>query len=244
MSEMHSAVEHPTVYAPMQYKGETSADNCKARFESYKILHKESVENPNEYWDAKAKELIDWFSPYHSVSGGDFINGDVNWFAGGKLNACYNCVDRHLATRANDTAIIWESDEPSAQDQVVRYTYAELCREVCRVANVLKERGVRKGDCVTIYMPMIPELAMCMLACARIGAVHSVVFAGFSADSLRDRIVDCNSKVIITANEGRRGGKTIALKNIVDAVGSLVLLLSSCVFPFPYLNGLCNAMLF
>ena len=136
---------------------------------------------------------MSWISPFTKVSSGDFDNGDIAWFLDGKLNACYNCVDKHLPHRADQTAIIWDGDEPGTNRLI---TYAELAREVSKIANVLKAEGVKKGDVVTLYMPMIPELTMTMLACARIGAIHSVVFAGFSAESLRDRIVDCNSKYV------------------------------------------------
>eukprot|EP01036_Dinobryon_divergens_P035187 gene35187-45572_t len=147
------------------------------------------------------------------ISDGGFLEGDTNWFTGGKINACYNCLDKHIGKRANQNAIIWEGDEPG---QNRFFTYADVLKKVCRIANVLKSKGVQKGDVVTIYMPMIPETAMVMLACARIGAVHSVVFAGFSSDSLRDRMVDCNSRFLVVADEGRRGGKTLKLKDIAD----------------------------
>lgn len=156
-----------------------------------------------------------WFVPFSRSISGSFINGDINCFSGGRINASYNCIDRHIATRSEQTAIIWESDEVGVCRHI---TYAELASEVCRIANAMKCLGVRKGDVITLYMPMMPELAMIMLACARIGAVHSVVFAGFSADSLRDRIIDCGSHFVFTADEGKRGGKTLKLKEIVDAV--------------------------
>jgi acetyl-CoA synthetase len=146
---------------------------------------------------------------------GSFEFGDINWFANGKLNACYNCLDRHIKERGNKTALIWESDEPGCGKT---YTYRELTREVCKIANLMKSLGVRKGDVVTLYMPMIPELPMTMLACSRIGAVHSVVFAGFSAVSLRDRINSCSSRWLFTADCGLRGGKVTHLKLIVDEV--------------------------
>src|SRR5207253_3584813 len=138
----------------------------------------------------------------------------ISWFADGKLNVAANCVDRHLATRGDAIAIIWEPDDPAEEPR--RYTYRQLHEEVCRFANVLKGQGVRKGDRVTIYMPMIPEAAYAMLACARIGAVHSVVFGGFSPDSLAGRITDCESRIVITADEGVRGGKPIPLKMTTD----------------------------
>lgn len=143
------------------------------------------------------------------------MHGDVNCFTEGKLNVSHNCIDRHVPTRGEQAAIVWESDEVGVSRTV---SYAELGREVSRIANAMKHIGVRKGDVVTLYMPMIPELAMAMLACTRIGAVHSVVFAGFSADALRDRVVDCKSHYVFTANEGKRGGRTLALKEIVDEV--------------------------
>jgi len=157
--------------------------------------------------------LIEFFSPYKSISRGNFAQGDVRWFTEGKLNVCYNCVDKHLDTKGHQTAIIWEGDEPGTDKRI---TYNELHREVCKIANVMTSHGVRKGDVVTIYMPMIPELVMTMLACCRIGAVHSIVFAGFSSESLKGRIVDCNSKYIFVADEGLRGGKVLKLKNIAD----------------------------
>ncbi|MCA8918951.1 MAG: acetate--CoA ligase [Planctomycetes bacterium] len=156
---------------------------------------------------------MDWFHKPDNVYDFDFDTVDVSWFAGGKLNACYNCVDRHLDKRGDKTAIIWAADEAGEYQHI---TYRDLKHEVARVANVLKAHGVRKGDRVCIYLPMIPELAYTMLACARIGAVHSIVFAGFSADSLRDRIVDAHCKVVVTANEGLRGGRTIPLKKTSD----------------------------
>lgn len=160
-----------------------------------------------------ARELLTWFKPFETVKHGSFETGDVAWFLEGELNASYNCVDRHALKNPNKIAIIHEGDEP---DQVRRITYGELMREVCKMANVLKSFGVRKGDNVAIYMPMIPETIISILACARIGAPHSVVFAGFSAESLRDRVVDCAARVVITSDEGRRGGKNIATKRIVD----------------------------
>lgn len=147
----------------------------------------------------------------------EFPNGSSKWFEDGQINACYNAVDRHALTKGDQAAIIWEGDEPGQSRTI---TYKELQVEVSRIANVMKARGVQKGDVVTIYMPMIPELAMVMLACARIGAIHSVVFAGFSADALRDRINDCQSKWLFAADEGKRGGKTIKLKDAVDTAVS------------------------
>ncbi|MDF1623778.1 MAG: AMP-binding protein, partial [Pseudohongiella nitratireducens] len=151
--------------------------------------------------------------PWDTVVSGDFSKADVKWFAGGKLNVCYNCVDRHLPTRADQVALIWEGDEPDTSDTI---TYQALHEAVCRFANVLKSRGIKKGDRVCIYMPMIPEAVYAMLACARIGAIHSVVFGGFSPDSIRDRILDSACSAVITADEGVRGGKRIPLKSNVD----------------------------
>jgi len=181
--------------------------------EQYKKLYAQSIHDPDAFWGEQGKSLT-WFKPYTKVKNASFT-GDVSikWFEDGRLNACTNCIDRHLPQRANQTAIIWEGDEPDQQKHI---TYAELHAEVCRFANVLKAHGVKKGDTVTIYMPMIPEAAFALLACARIGAVHSVVFGGFSPHSLRERILDCGSKVVITADEGLRGGRKVPLKANVD----------------------------
>jgi len=181
--------------------------------ESYQDLYAKSVKDPDAFWGEMAKRL-DWVKAPTKVKNTNF-NGDVaiKWFEDGVLNVSYNCIDRHLPARANQTAIIWESDDPSVDQHI---TYAQLKDEVSRVANALKARGVKKGDTVTIYMPMIPEATYAMLACARIGAVHSVVFGGFSPDSLRDRILDCDSTVVITADEGVRGGKSVPLKLNTD----------------------------
>ncbi|KAL0078646.1 acyl-activating enzyme [Phycomyces blakesleeanus] len=181
--------------------------------EQYKSMWKESVEQPEKFFGNLGRELLSWSKPFETVQYGSFEAGDVAWFLEGELNASYNCVDRHAFKNPDKIAIIHEGDEP---DQVRRITYGELLREVCRMANVLKGLGVRKGDPVAIYMPMIPETIVAILACARIGAIHSVVFAGFSAESLRDRVVDCATRVVLTSDEGRRGGKNIATKCIVD----------------------------
>lgn len=157
--------------------------------------------------------MLTWSKPFETVRHGSFEKGDVAWFLEGELNAAYNCVDRHALANPDKVAIIHEGDEI---DQVRKITYGELLREVCKMANVLKRLGVRKGDNIAVYMPMIPEAIISILACARVGAVHSVVFAGFSADSLRDRVVDASARVVITSDEGRRGGKNIATKRIVD----------------------------
>jgi acetyl-CoA synthetase len=179
----------------------------------YFRMYEQSVRDPEAFWGEHGKRLH-WIKPYTRVKNTSFT-GDVQirWFEDGTLNACYNCVDRHLPTRADQTAIIFEGDSPSVQRHI---NYAELHENVCRLANVLKSRGVKKGDRVTIYLPMIPEAAYAILACARIGAVHSVVFGGFSPDSLAGRIQDCDSSVVITADEGLRGGKKVPLKANVD----------------------------
>ncbi|MDB5037584.1 MAG: acs [Bacteriovoracaceae bacterium] len=180
----------------------------------YLELYQQSVTDPEKFW-AKAAERVNWSQKWSKVKNTSF-SGDVQirWYEGGKLNVCDNCIDRHLPARADQAAIIWEPDDPNEASRVI--TYQELFENVSRLANVLKTEGVKKGDRVTIYMPMIPEAAFAMLACARIGAVHSVVFGGFSPDSIADRILDCKSDFVITADEGRRGGKKIPLKANVD----------------------------
>lgn len=181
---------------------------------AYEAARVAAREEPDRYWSEVAKRL-DWFSFPTKIKDVSFDKADfhIRWFEDGELNVAYNCVDRHLAERANETAIIWEGDDP-ADD--ARITFAELHEQVCRMANVLKSNGVKKGDRVTLYLPMIPAAAYAMLACARIGAVHSVVFGGFSPDSLAGRIEDCGSRIVITADEGRRGGKKVPLKANVD----------------------------
>ncbi|KAA1116260.1 acetyl-CoA synthetase [Puccinia graminis f. sp. tritici] len=179
----------------------------------YPSLYRQSLDQSDQFWDQQAKETLSWSRPYTSIYQGDFQNGNVAWFRDGGLNACYNCLDRWAIKDPNRTAIIWVADED--QDSI-ELTYKEVFEEVCRLANVLKSFGVKKGDTVAIYLPMIPAAAIAFLACARIGAIHSVVFAGFSADSLRDRVVDARSRVVITSDEGKRGGKTIPTKRIVD----------------------------
>ncbi|KAF1808828.1 acetate--CoA ligase [Eremomyces bilateralis CBS 781.70] len=181
--------------------------------EHYQKLYKESIDEPHVFWARMARELLSWERDFQTVYSGSLANGDNAWFLEGRLNASYNCVDRHAFATPDKPAIIYEADEPE-EGRVL--TYAELLREVSRLAYILRQMGVRKGDTVAIYLPMIPEAAIAFLACARIGAVHSVVFAGFSSDSLRDRIVDAQSKVVITTDEGKRGGKVIGTKKIVD----------------------------
>ena len=180
----------------------------------YEELYRRSLDDPEGFW-AEQAQILDWIKPFTEVRDVSFARDDVRirWFADGVLNACANCLDRHLPERAGQTAILWEGDDPADAKTL---TYAELHREVCRFANVLKAHNVRKGDRVTIYLPMIPEIAVAVLACARIGAVHSVVFGGFSPESIADRIRDCDSRLVITADEGLRGGRTIPLKANVD----------------------------
>ncbi|MCA9759138.1 MAG: acetate--CoA ligase [Candidatus Eisenbacteria bacterium] len=200
MSDLYPPKEHLRTRAHISSK------------EEYERLYRLSLDHPEWFWGDQADSL-DWFEVWDSVVEMDYHEVEFSWFDGGRLNACFNCVDRHLEEKANKTAIIWAKDEPGEYEYI---TYRELHRHVGRVANVLKYHGVRRGDTVCIYMPMIPELAYVMLACARIGAIHSVVFGGFSSESLRDRILDAGSRVVITANEGLRGGKPLRLKHIVD----------------------------
>ncbi|MBT1063783.1 acetate--CoA ligase [Bowmanella sp. Y26] len=187
----------------------THADNAE-----YLRLYKWSVEDPEGFWAEQGKRL-DWIKPYSQVKATSFARGNVNinWYADGQLNASYNCIDRHLKTNPDATAIIWEGDDP-ASDKTI--SYQQMHDEVCKLANAMKAKGVNKGDRVIIYMPMIPEAAYAMLACARIGAVHSVIFGGFSPNAIADRIEDCQAKLVITANYGRRGGNKVPLKANVD----------------------------
>jgi len=179
----------------------------------YQEMYKHSVDDPEGFWAEQAEKFVSWYKPWDKVLEWDFSAGKINWFDGAELNVCYNCVDRHLESRGDQIAIIWEGDDPNEDKKI---TYRELHRQVCTFANVLKARGVKKGDRVCIYLPMIPEAAYAMLACARIGAVHSVVFGGFSPESIKDRILDSDCQVVITADEGKRGGKAVPLKRNTD----------------------------
>ncbi|MFL4973800.1 MAG: AMP-binding protein, partial [Microvirga sp.] len=185
----------------------------------YEAMYAASVQDPEGFWYEQGGR-IDWFRPFTKVKntsfGGPGTSGEVfiRWFEDGVTNVAYNCIDRHLERRGDQVAIIWEGDDPSESKKI---TYRELHREVCRMANVLRNRGVGRGDTVTIYLPMIPEAAYAMLACARLGAIHSVVFGGFSPDSLASRIEGCASRMVITADEGLRGGRKVPLKANVDA---------------------------
>jgi acetyl-CoA synthetase len=192
-----------------QQHHEAKTNSALARYEQE---HKRSLEEPDLFWAEKALEYLDWEQPFDTVLQGDL--GSARWFTGGKLNVCYNAIDRHVeAGKGDQLALIWEGDEPT---DIRRLTFLDVQEHVSRIANALLSQGVQKGDVVTIYMPMIPELAMTMLACARIGAVHSVVFAGFSADALAARIGAAASKFLVTADQGLRGGKSIPLKDIAN----------------------------
>jgi len=205
MSHSHPAI-HPV--------NDEFAEHALVRSSDYQRLYEQSLQDNDAFWKQQA-ERLHWQRFPQKISDVSFAKADlhIRWFEDGVLNACYNCLDRHLDTRGDQTAIIWEGDDP-ARD--LKITYRQLHQKVCRMANVLLQLGVEKGDRVTIYMPMIPEAAMAMLACARIGAVHSVVFGGFSPEALAGRILDCRSEFIITADEGVRGGKKVALKSNVD----------------------------
>ena len=182
----------------------------------YQAMYRRSIDDPDGFWAEQAQQFVTWIKPWNKVSDWSFDvnNLHIRWFEGATLNVAANCLDRHLAKRGNQTAILWEGDDPKEDKKI---TYRELHREVCKLGNVLKSRGVKKGDRVCIYMPMIPEAAVAMLACARIGAVHSVVFGGFSPESLKDRILDSDCRAVITADEGLRGGKKVPLKKNTDA---------------------------
>ena len=201
--------EFPLRPVPENFKSTAHIDAT-----AYRDLYQRSVDDPEGFWADMAEQFLQWDAPWDRVCDYDFRKGEVSWFSGGKLNVSVNCIDRHLPQRAEQTALIWEGDD-TTQDKHI--SYAELHTQVCQLANVLRTRGVKKGDRVCIYMPMIPEAAYAMLACTRIGAVHSVVFGGFSPEALKDRILDSDCQTVITADEGVRGGKTIPLKANVDS---------------------------
>jgi len=180
--------------------------NTHLNKKQYEEMYKQSIEAPDDFWADQAEVNLDWFEKWHSVSSQDFHKGEIKWFEGAKLNVSYNCIDRHLEKRADQVAIIWEGDNPSESENI---TYQQLYDRVCQLANAMKELGVGKGDRVCIYMPMIPEAVYSMLACTRIGAIHSVVFGGFSPEALRGRINDSECRLLITADEGMRGAKKI-----------------------------------
>ncbi len=194
---------------------EAARERALVTAEDYREIYRASLEDNEGFW-AGVAQRVDWMTPFSKIKDVSWSRDDlhIRWFEDGVLNVCYNCVDRHLETRGDQTAIIWEGDDPARDAHI---SYRELHGRVSRMGNVLKELGVGKGDRVTLYMPMIPEAAVAMLACARIGAVHSVVFGGFSPDALAGRILDCESSVVITADEGLRGGRKVPLKNNVDA---------------------------
>ncbi len=179
----------------------------------YEEMYRRSLEDPAGFWAEQAETFLDWYRPWDRVLDWDFRKGHIRWFEGGELNVSHNCLDRHLETRGDQTAILWEGDQPGVTRSL---SYRELHEAVCRLANLLRERGIGKGDRVAIYLPMIPEAAIAMLACSRIGAVHSVVFGGFSPEALRDRIQDADCRLVITADGGLRGGRLVPLKANVD----------------------------
>ena len=200
--------DFPTYPVPQQWSDSAWIDEA-----TYEAMYRQSVDNPDQFWGDQAAQFLTWDKPWETVCRSDIEQGQAAWFEGGKLNVAVNCIDRHLVNRADQTAIVWEGDDPSDDAHI---SYAELHEQVSRLGNVLRQRGVKKGDRVCIYMPMIPEAAYAMLACARIGAVHSVVFGGFSPDALKGRILDSDCQVVITADEGLRAGKPIPLKANTD----------------------------
>ncbi|MGH8247356.1 MAG: acetate--CoA ligase, partial [Gammaproteobacteria bacterium] len=189
------------------------AERAHINRKQYLEMYRRSVDDSDGFWTEQAEKFVDWHRKWDRVQEWNYTEADIKWFIGARLNVSYNCLDRHLEARGNQTAIIWEGDDPATDRKI---TYRELHEQVCRFANVLKSHGVRKGDRVSIYMPMIPETAVAMLACARIGAVHSVVFGGFSSEALKDRILDSDCRVVVTADESVRGGRTTSLKANTD----------------------------
>ncbi|MDI6901510.1 MAG: acetate--CoA ligase [Anaerosomatales bacterium] len=205
----HLAAEGRTIEPPEEFARRATIGTE----DTYRVMYRRSLEEPERFWREAAEQELDWIEPFDTVMSGGFEDLDYRWFDGGVLNVAANCLDRHLGTwRRNKAALIWESDDGHTKT----YTYQQLHYEVSRFANVLKKKGVEKGDRVAIYLPMIPELPIAMLACARIGAIHSVVFGGFSSSALRERIQDCSAKMLITADEGIRGGRKVALKVAAD----------------------------
>lgn len=192
---------------------EKFAKTAHINLHQYHEMYQRSIKDPNTFWGEEACKFTTWFQPWETVLTGNFNQLNVEWFKNGKLNACYNCIDRHLPHKANQIAILWEGDDAANS---LSLTYKQLFEKICRFANVLKKFGVKKGDRVAIYLPMIPEAVIAILACARIGAIHNVVFGGFSPDSLRSRILDADCRIVVTANEGLRGGKLVPLKKNLD----------------------------
>ena len=193
---------------PTKWSGDAWIDAAR-----YQTLYRQSLDEPEVFWAEQSDQFLTWQHPWEKLNSTNFAKAEASWFVGGKLNVTVNCIDRHLEDHSDQTAIIWEADDPSEHSEI---TYAELHKQVSKFGNLLRKLGVKKGDPVCIYMPMIPEAAYAMLACARIGAIHSVVFGGFSPEALKDRILDCDCRVVITADEGIRGGKKIPLKQSAD----------------------------
>ena len=196
--------------AHLDYYRETAYVNSKERYDE---LYRRSIQETDAFWGEQAKKYLTWIKPWRSVLKYNFEEANISWFQGGQLNACANCLDRHIDKLEGNIAYYWEGDDPKETREI---TYGDLFEEVNKMAAFLKLRGVKKGDRVIIYMPMVAELPVALLACARIGAVHSVVFAGFSAEALANRIRNCGARAVITADAGMRGGKSIPLKKTVD----------------------------